>query len=248
MQQLDTAGSTLYKLTWKRKATPLGRRYLERAASVLHTGGSGFGSWPTPNAIPPSRGGLQSDPEAALKRRAQGHMLNLDDAATLASWATPAERDHRFANAKPFRERGGGSKGEQLNNQAAHLASWPTPMAGTPAQKGYNEAGNTDSGRRTVELCAWPTPQAHDVSTRGNTEADHHHSPHDTSNAAELCATDVPARLTASGEPLTGYIAKMEGGGQLCPSMSGWLMGFPPIWDQVAIAAMDNVPRRRKKG
>lgn len=28
--------------------------------------------------------------------------------------------------------------------------SWPTPMAGTPAQKGYNEAGNTDSSRRTV--------------------------------------------------------------------------------------------------
>ena len=30
--------------------------------------------------------------------------------------------------------------------------SWPTPMAGTPAQKGYNEAGNTDSGRKTMAL------------------------------------------------------------------------------------------------
>jgi hypothetical protein len=34
----------------------------------------------------------------------------------------------------------------------AQLASWPTPMAGTPAQKGYNAAGNTDSSRKTVEL------------------------------------------------------------------------------------------------
>jgi hypothetical protein len=34
----------------------------------------------------------------------------------------------------------------------AQLASWPTPMAGTPAQKGYNEAGNTDSSRQTVSL------------------------------------------------------------------------------------------------
>jgi hypothetical protein len=43
-------------------------------------------------------------------------------------------------------------------NQAAVLASWPTPMAGTPAQKGYNEAGNTDNSRRTVWLASWPTP------------------------------------------------------------------------------------------
>src|SRR5689334_2170066 len=37
MERLDTAGSTLFTLTWKRKATPLGRRYLERAVSVRRT-------------------------------------------------------------------------------------------------------------------------------------------------------------------------------------------------------------------
>ena len=36
-QQLDTAGSTLFTLTWKRRRTPLGRSYLERAASVRRT-------------------------------------------------------------------------------------------------------------------------------------------------------------------------------------------------------------------
>jgi hypothetical protein len=35
-------------------------------------------------------------------------------------------------------------------------------MAGTPAQKGYNEAGNTDSSRKTVALATWPTPAARD--------------------------------------------------------------------------------------
>jgi hypothetical protein len=50
--------------------------------------------WPTPNAISEKRGGLQTNPEAALRRRAQGHMLNLDDAATLATgWATPRATD-----------------------------------------------------------------------------------------------------------------------------------------------------------
>jgi hypothetical protein len=32
-------------------------------------------------------------------------------------------------------------------------------MAGAKATEDYNEAGNTDSGRRTVELCGWPTPK-----------------------------------------------------------------------------------------
>lgn len=37
--------------------------------------------------------------------------------------------------------------------------SWPTPQAGTPATETYNEAGNTDNGRKTVALVSgWPTP------------------------------------------------------------------------------------------
>lgn len=43
-------------------------------------------------------------------------------------------------------------------------SGWPTPMAGTPAQNGYNEAGNTDSSRQTVDLVAgWTSPQASDA-------------------------------------------------------------------------------------
>ena len=37
-------------------------------------------------------------------------------------------------------------------------SGWPTPMAGTPAQNGNNEAGNNDSSRKTVALSGWPTP------------------------------------------------------------------------------------------
>ncbi|MGE3583056.1 MAG: hypothetical protein AB7J28_16765 [Hyphomonadaceae bacterium] len=32
------------------------------------------------------------------------------------------------------------------------MAGWPTPMAGTPARNGNNEAGNNDSSRRTVAM------------------------------------------------------------------------------------------------
>jgi hypothetical protein len=51
-------------------------------------GAAQLAGWPTPNAMPPNRGGLQSSPEKALQRRAQGHQLNLDDAATLAGSAS----------------------------------------------------------------------------------------------------------------------------------------------------------------
>ncbi len=60
-----------------------------------------FAGWPSPNAIPEGRGGLQSKPEKALERRANGHQLNLDDQATLASGPTtpssPASTEKRGA-------------------------------------------------------------------------------------------------------------------------------------------------------
>jgi hypothetical protein len=40
--------------------------------------------------------------------------------------------------------------------------SWPTPMAGTPAQNGNNAAGNTDYSRKVVELSSWATSATRD--------------------------------------------------------------------------------------
>ena len=42
LPRLDTAGSTLFQQTWRRKATPLRRRYWEHTASARRTSGSGF--------------------------------------------------------------------------------------------------------------------------------------------------------------------------------------------------------------
>ena len=48
-RQLDGAGSTLFSLTWRRKATPAGRPYFQLAASALRISDSDAGSWPTPD-------------------------------------------------------------------------------------------------------------------------------------------------------------------------------------------------------
>ena len=51
-QQLESTGSILYSLTWKTKATPAGRQYCQRAASVPRTKETGCslerGNWATP--------------------------------------------------------------------------------------------------------------------------------------------------------------------------------------------------------
>lgn len=42
----------------------------------------------------------------------------------LGQWPTVCARDYRHANSRPYSERGGRSKGEQLNNAAKHFPLW----------------------------------------------------------------------------------------------------------------------------
>ena len=107
--------------------------------------------WTTPNAMPPNRGGLQTNPVKALERRKQGHMLNLDDAACLAGWATPAAREpggtpEQFLERK--KKHPCGQSVTALSMQA-QLAGWVTPSSrdwkDTPgmSQTGTNPDGST---------------------------------------------------------------------------------------------------------
>ena len=91
--RISIHASPEYELVWREQAMPSGVPICRLRASARRTSGNGCGGWPngwpTPNTIPAERGGLQTNPTKALERRQQGHMLNLDDAATLAGWPTP---------------------------------------------------------------------------------------------------------------------------------------------------------------
>lgn len=116
-------------------------RMLARRTSLqAKNGNNGFGltlgkaaslaGWPTPQAQDSeAAGGL-----GALERGTRGHTLTT---ITTGAWATPAARDFRHANTKSFKERGGGMKGEQLNNQVVHsgpIANGSTAETEKPGQ------------------------------------------------------------------------------------------------------------------
>ncbi len=197
--RMGSNGSTLYSLTWKVRVTPSGRSTCARRASVRRTSGSVCGSWATPTTNDSLRSparGFAPTPNMTLNHYALlaswatpvagdskgstggGMKSSLRTQSRLSGWATPAARDFRFANAKAWKERGGRSKGEQLNNQAKHRPE-----------------------------------------------------------------ITQPARCTASGEVLTGSRAGMDGGGQLNPAHSRWLIGLPTAWDDCAPTA---TPSSRK--
>lgn len=155
---LDLNGSPECKLTWKPFTLPSGLQSFRLVPSARHTAASDSGLWPTPRAIdstgngesaeskrnrgsggvnlitaaatwpPPTatdatRGAPETDQDKRARGAKTGHSL-LDVAAR----PTPANRDYRHPNAKPYRERGGATKGEQLPNAAAAaLGVWATP-------------------------------------------------------------------------------------------------------------------------
>lgn len=86
--QLGTAGGTLFRQTWKRKRTSLGRLYWAHTASARPTFDNDCTSWPTATVHDADRGGQA--------KRAMGetrHGSNLQDFALLASWHSPNAGD-----------------------------------------------------------------------------------------------------------------------------------------------------------
>jgi hypothetical protein len=147
---LDVNGSPECVLTWKHwdmQSGPPICALRGRQRRTSDSAYSGWQIWPTTKA----KDGREWSP-GTNRESVSGHGLGA--IAQLTIWPTTRGTDgdkgirtDEGAIAE-FERKGTGADLPTI----ANLAVWPTAMAGTPATETYNEAGNTDSGRKTVSL------------------------------------------------------------------------------------------------
>lgn len=213
-------------------------------------------AWTTPQAHDRSPRGSGQKQKHGTKHGCAD--LNADAAS--AAWVTPSARDWKDTDGMSSTGSDpDGSKRtrvDQLPRQAYHLAGWPTTGVSnhgkgeSPEAKVARGANSGLDLAHASRLSGWDTTQAQDWKWRYSTpDAALRRLAKGKQMMLEGQAfLQGPVRLTVGGEIVTGSGAGMNGGGQLNPALSRWLMGLPIAWDQAAIRAHRTVTRRRKGG
>jgi hypothetical protein len=238
-RRLTTAGSTLFRLTWKEKVTPSGRSVCLLRASVRPMEGRGCGSWPTPRAEERQQYNSRDNYEALSLKVKQ-----------VASWATPAVHDAKGTDYNRYTEAGKGKDRTHALQGQAQLtnltASWPTPNTMDTVEREQMRPSRAATGRTVGYLSEAVVDYASPSTWATPTSRDHK----DSSSVGTAPINGLLGRqawLTDSGETPSGSGAGTRNIGQLNPAHSRWLMGYPTAWDDCAAMVTPSSRRSRRK-